>query len=63
MPPLLLEVCVVLGAPDDKVSKVYQVFAYKGSLAQTSQQRSSTTNPLARLGPDVGVASQLDCRL
>lgn len=35
LPPVLLEACVVVGASDDKLRDVYQVFAFKCTLTQT----------------------------
>lgn len=35
LPPVLLEACVVVGASDDKLREVYQVFPFKRTLTQT----------------------------
>lgn len=35
LPPVLLEACVVVGASDDKLKEVYQVFPFKRTLTQT----------------------------
>lgn len=46
LPPVLLEACVVVGASDDKLREVYQVFAFKCNLTHLEAKHVAATIPV-----------------